>query len=542
MRHEPPLILIADDQKPTATMLERIFEYEGYQVHCVYDGESAINTAYKLLPDLIILDINMPLVSGFDVLTHLRESEQTAQIPAILITAMGDLTHMLHGLKIGADDYIRKPFHPKELLARAESKMKSRQLEEALRRKTRETEVLLRISEELGQHIEIESLIEFILYVVLDLIPCEKTFCIFLSEAHEITYQRSVSQNSHDEQLSFEDHLLRSLINHPRPLQWQGQDDIIPPYPNGMIIPILFQDHVRALLGVVGEATCEESHLQLLTGISRQAALALQNAELHEVKRRYASDLEKQVDERTQELESTQRMLVRSEKLASIGRLASAIAHEINNPLLPIKLDLEGILEDIKAQKPVDVHDIEHILTNVERIENTVENLLGFTGNKQVDSAKFALVDLTHIMEGILRLNSKLLQHENIIVQTDFSSLPQIYGNRYQLEYVFMNLTLNARDAMPQGGTLTFKAWQTDDNRVIITVTDTGVGIEPQMIDTIFEPFTSTKADGNGLGLYISHDIMTKHNGTIEVESRVGGGTTFTLIFYTDGEKGLLEA
>ncbi|TVR22290.1 MAG: response regulator [Anaerolineaceae bacterium] len=540
MRHQPPLILIADDQKPTATMLERIFEYEGYQVNCVYDGESAIKAAHKLLPDLIILDVNMPVVSGFDVLTHLREADQTAKIPTILITAMGDLTHMLHGLKIGADDYIRKPFHPKELLARAESKMKSRQLEEALHRKTRETEVLLRISEELSRHIEIEPLIEIILYVVLDLIPCERTFCLFLSEDHEIILQRCAAPDSQDELLPLDDHLLHSLVNHPRPMQWQAQTDIISPYANGMIIPILFQDKVRALLGVLGNASCEEDYLQLLTGISRQAALALQNAELHEIKRRYASDLEKQVDERTQELESTQRMLVRSEKLASIGRLASAIAHEINNPLLPIKLDLEGILEDIKADKPVDMQDIEHILGNVERIENTVENLLGFTGNKQVDSAKFGLVDLTHIMAGIIRLNSKLLQQENITVQTDFSSLPEIYGNRYQLEYVFMNLTLNARDAMPQGGTLAFKAWQAD-NRVIITVTDTGVGIEPQMIDTIFEPFTSTKADGNGLGLYISHDIMQKHNGTIEAESHVGQGTTFTLVFHTDDEKRLLE-
>src|SRR5687768_17565512 len=125
-------------------MLQRIFEREGYQVRAVNDGLSALEAAQEIIPDLILLDIRMPGMNGFDVLRLLRESEITAGIPTILLTANArEPADVALGLNLGADDYMYKPFAPQELVARAQSKMKARQLEDALQRRTQELGALL---------------------------------------------------------------------------------------------------------------------------------------------------------------------------------------------------------------------------------------------------------------------------------------------------------------------------------------------------------------------------------------------------------------
>jgi DNA-binding response OmpR family regulator len=127
-------------------MLERIFEREGFQVKSVHDGLAALEVAEQLLPDLILLDIQMPGMNGFDVLRSLRQNERTIMIPTILITAKArQPADVAHGLNLGADDYVQKPFEPRELVARVQSKIRAHQLEDALHRRTQELEALLRI-------------------------------------------------------------------------------------------------------------------------------------------------------------------------------------------------------------------------------------------------------------------------------------------------------------------------------------------------------------------------------------------------------------
>src|SRR5258707_3738097 len=124
-----PLVLVADDEVHTTVMLARIFEREGYRIHTANDGATALDAAQKLLPDLILLDIQMPLMDGFEVLSALRENPLTATIPTIIVTAKArQPTDVAHGLNLGADDFIHKPFDPRELLARAENKIRARQL------------------------------------------------------------------------------------------------------------------------------------------------------------------------------------------------------------------------------------------------------------------------------------------------------------------------------------------------------------------------------------------------------------------------------
>ncbi|MFW5709428.1 MAG: response regulator [Chloroflexota bacterium] len=530
-KHSPPLILVADDQLPTTVMLERVFEYEGYQVKSVYDGNSAIDAARTLLPDLILLDINMPGLNGFQVLQQLRERPATANIPTILITAMGDFTNVVQGLSLGADDYLRKPFHPQELLARAESKMKARRLEEALQQRTQELEALLRAGEELNRHLQIDELITIILYLTSDLIPCEISFIYYLNESgHIIDYDTHAKAEVPGCVPQPDQQLVDWIVGTGEPYIWSPDEPLIVDCPNGMVVPLLFGSEVRGMLGVIDATPYSDTNLRLFMGISRQAALALQNAELYDIKANYALHLEEQVAERTKKLESAQQMLIRSEKLASIGRLAAAVAHEINNPLFPIRLDLENMLEDVRAGTLVAPQEIEFMLENVDRIKYTVDRLLGFTGNKRADSADFKSIDINVVIRNIINLNEKLLKQADISVKMDLQELPPISGNSYQLEYVFMNLTLNARDAIGRRGEICFSSHH-ENGKIIIDVRDDGPGIAPDLIDNIFEPFVSTKEDGNGLGLYISYDIVQKHEGIINVKSTLGEGAHFTLVF-----------
>jgi two-component system, NtrC family, sensor kinase len=528
-KHNPPLILVADDQLPTTIMLERVFEYEGYQVHSVHDGIAAVDAAQNMQPDLLLLDINMPGITGLEVLRRLREDPLTAGIPTILITAMGELSNVVQGLNLGADDYLRKPFHPQELLARAQSKMKARKLEEKLQRRTQELEALLRVSEELSQHLEIQELLDFILYLVADLLPCRIAAIYHLNEDGQIEDSRVQRKDGTTiDQLPEVRQILDHVLETQEAVLWPQDRQLLPDYDSGIAVPMKYAASINGLLLIANDEHYDENHLRLLHGIGRQAALAIRNAELYEIQAEYALHLEDMVRERTAELESAQEMLIRSEKLASVGRLAASIAHEINNPLLPIQINLDDMLEDIRSGQTVGAEEIERTLESVERIKYIVERLLEFTGKRQIDGTNGQKLDVNAVIQNIIELNRKFFQQEDLTITAELSTLPYVRGNKYQLEQVFMNLAINAKDAMDRDGCLTFRT-STDGADVVIEVEDNGTGIHPDIISTIFEPFNSTKEAGNGLGLFISYGIIQNHNGVIAVESKLGAGTRFTI-------------
>ncbi|NJL57234.1 hypothetical protein HC928_20410 [bacterium] len=313
------------------------------------------------------------------------------------------------------------------------------------------------------------------------------------------------------------------------PLLWPEETPLCPAYTTGMSTLLQYGDEKHGLLVVVRQAPLyDENHLQLFSGIGKQATLALQNARLYQILQDHANDLEDRVAARTRELESAQQMLIRSEKLASVGRLAASIAHEINNPLLPIRINLEHMREDLELDGQIDKEDIERTQESVERISRIVSRLLEFTGKRQKDNTTLQPLDINTMLESVISLNRKFFQQENIALDTHFEELPLIQGNKDQLEQVFMNLMLNAKAAMEAGGRLEIKTHMTG-GEVFISMVDTGHGIPEDMIESIFEPFVSTKEEGTGLGLFISFGIVQNHNGVIEVASRVGEGTTFTI-------------
>lgn len=525
-----PLVLVVDDHIPAVGMLTRLLERERYEVISAYDGEQALELCERIIPNLILLDVMMPKLNGFEVLEILRSKERTENIPTILITAKNTPDDIEHGLQIGADDYIAKPFNPRELLARAKSKIDARRLKDELESKTQDLEALLRLSEELKHHLNVNELLELILYLVLDLLPGKAALVYRINENQEVI---SSLMSNKDGTLSTPtisktviDDLLSSQVSTS---VWATEDlMVIENYSHGILCKFESNGEVHGILGICHTEPYSENHHRLFEGISRQATLAIRNAELYEEKTNYATHLEMRVEERTQELRSAQQLLIRSEKLASVGRLSAGIAHEINNPLFPLRINLEHMLEDIEEGLPITVRDVEETLKSVERISRIVRQLLEFTGKDNSNQPDIENINLNNIIDNVISLSKKYLEHSQVNIKVDVPTLPSIYGNRDQIEQVFLNITLNAKAAMPQGGDLSIVGW-VEHSEVVLEFLDSGIGIHKDIIDKIFEPFVSTKEDGTGLGLFISYSIIENHQGTIDVASKLGEGATFTV-------------
>jgi signal transduction histidine kinase len=532
------LVLVADDEVQTTVMLTRIFEREGYRVHSTYDGMSALQGAIELAPDLILLDVQMPKMNGFETLQALRENPVTANIPTIIVTAKArQPSDVAYGLNLGADDFVQKPFDPRELLARASSKIRARKLEEALQRRSQELEILLRVSEALNQHVNVIELLDLVPYLVLDLLPGSFASIYQFDDQLNISQFRLENKSAEPHEFSDADHynIVKKFLAGGNSIFWnQAAIGLSSDFANGIAVPL---QHGGKLLGMLmlasNKLAYDENHLRLFEGIGRQAALALRNAELYEIQIKYSSQLEIMVEAKTAELKSAQEMLIRSEKLASIGELAASIAHEINNPLQPIRINLGDMLEDIQHNIPIDVRAIQITQESVERIRRIVNQLLDFAGKRNNTNLEMELVDIGKIIETVVSLNRKFFEKEGMQIKLNIPTDLPTYGNKDQLEQVFMNLVLNAQAAMQRSGVLEISGW-INKGEIITQFADNGCGIPPEQINKIFDPFFSTKVNGTGLGLFVSYGIIQSHNGIIEVDSKLNTGTTFTIRLPSD--------
>ncbi|NOZ68270.1 MAG: HAMP domain-containing protein [Deferribacteres bacterium] len=232
-------------------------------------------------------------------------------------------------------------------------------------------------------------------------------------------------------------------------------------------------------------------------------------------------------------LRQKQAQLVESEKRASIGFLVSGVAHELNNPLNNISLTAETMLTSLKDLTHEDMREyITDILSQSERAQRIVQDLLDFAGAKR--SSVMEKQDIVRVVKKSINLTANQLRINNIKLIQDIPDRAfYVKGDRNKLEQVFVNIIVNAIQSMKEGeGTLTISVRPDADSRnILIKISDTGHGIPEKDLKNIFEPFFTTKSvgEGTGLGLSVSHSLIMEHNGKIEVESKPGEGSTFTV-------------
>jgi two-component system NtrC family sensor kinase len=275
-----------------------------------------------------------------------------------------------------------------------------------------------------------------------------------------------------------------------------------------------------------------EQNVQLLSQVSQF------NDELTRKIEAATSELAKRNEELrllNEALFESQRQLGQSEKLAAVGQVTTAMAHQIGTPLNSISGYIQLILQDGNL-RPKDRDRLQIIESQLDRLADSVKNLLSFTRQPK---PQLKSLDMNGMLEELIRLSEPGFLARNVKPSVHLSpGLPRILGDPTHLQTLFLNLITNALDAMPQGGVLTIKTRivpsplsQKDGGQLKISITDTGIGITEESKKRIFDPFFTTKrmGEGTGLGLAICDKIIKEHSGNIEVESEVGKGSTFLI-------------
>lgn len=264
--------------------------------------------------------------------------------------------------------------------------------------------------------------------------------------------------------------------------------------------------------------------VETLTEIAHQVAITIHNQQLHAETQRFAEQLEQRVKERTRELEELQAQLIEAERFAAAGRLAAAIAHEINNPMQSIRSGLELLARQIPDEDDISRQYIGILLDEQARVSRIVQQMMDFYRPPHGDRE---LTDANDVIRRVLQLITIDRPSLEIEAQLD-PELPLIKVNADQLKQVLLNLALNGIEAMAGRGRLTATTARSADG-ITIGFTDEGSGIAMRDIGHIFEPFYTTKPDGLGIGLSVSRSLIEAHGGRIQVRSREGEGTTFEI-------------
>lgn len=237
-----------------------------------------------------------------------------------------------------------------------------------------------------------------------------------------------------------------------------------------------------------------------------------------------------ELEEKNEEVQAITQQLWQVAKMVTMGELAASIAHELNNPLATVSLRVESLLAKIPPEDPKR-RALHIIAQEVERMGALVKNLLDFSRRSR---RKVFKVDVCREVEHALELIYYQLRKNRIVVRRDYQpELPLVHADRQELMQLFLNLFTNASDAMPQGGTLTIRVCEehTDNGYIAIEIGDTGMGIPPEDLEKVMDPFFTTKPEGKGtgLGLPICRRIMREHQGLISISSEVDKGTTVFL-------------
>jgi len=286
-----------------------------------------------------------------------------------------------------------------------------------------------------------------------------------------------------------------------------------------LVIPMSLKNKICGLLIVtekISRTPFYEDDKDFLSILANQLSVAVENARLFESEKEAYNQLAK-----------AQRQLVETEKLAALGQLSARVAHEVNNPLGIIKNYLELIMQSVDSDEKIPAY-VTILKEEVDRIARIVRQLLGFYHPHSIEKGE---VRLPNVVNEIIVLMSMQLEDKRLkLIKKYDEDLPPVWASSEQMKQVFLNLIMNARDVMKDGGEIIISGAIGND-RVIFEFADSGPGIEEDHLSQVFEPFYTTKKNGagTGLGLSVCYGIIQNHGGTISVRNREEGGAVFSI-------------
>jgi signal transduction histidine kinase/CheY-like chemotaxis protein len=524
-------VLVVDDEPGIALLCDRILSRAGYDVTSETDPRVAIEHLQHERVDLLVVDIRMPEVDGFDVIS--RAQMVQPDIAVMVMTGFGTVEMAIKALRQGVDGLLLKPFNTSEELLQSVRQALTDNQRKRDTARVSALRPLFTVTETLFAETDRARLLELIVSAICEHLHCSNAAYYQLEDGNVaiIAQRGKVLQAEGD---NFAAQLIRRvdadgdpmLINATGPGEADAQAllsslglgaAILIPVARANLHSVWFaaRDAGSAALPFRG------ADLEMFFVLARQAVVAIENARLYAELRAYV-----------RRVEESQEALLRAEKMAAAGRLTASIAHEINNPLQSVQncLHLAGH-EDLPPEKRKEYFDLAK--NELERLMKTSQRMLDFY---RPGAVKVEQVDILELLQHVLSLTLQQLSQRQIDVKTDLpESLPPIFAVSSQIQQIFFNLILNSLDAMPAGGELRISA-RAVENGVEITFHDTGPGIPESHRNDIFEPFFSTKEGGTGLGLTVSYNIVTSHGGTLDLVNGHEPGACFRL-FLPMGDK-----
>ncbi|BBO82908.1 hypothetical protein DSCO28_34740 [Desulfosarcina ovata subsp. sediminis] len=559
-------IMIVEDDPVSLALLKKALGKSDPNVITARNGAEAWERFSSEQPRIVISDWMLPNMSGIELCRKIRAGQTKGYTYVIIMTARDRKEDVLAAFDSGADDYVAKPFDIREMNARINTGKRIIQLEDthqALQRKliisrTKIRTVFDALPEEIisvDRQLKLDSINKAALKIMQGSYSeiIGQSCCQIIEDAESDFYANTLKQVVKE---GFETRGTRTLLD--RYKDGGGQEMI----KERTIIPVTRDDDV----------------VQTITIVSRDVTDAHRRSEeirtLNQKLKKISSELIKKngaLEKTLNNLERTQAQMVQSEKMASIGQLAAGVAHEINNPtgfvssnlksLGDYQADMNQLIEiyqslktELKAlpagslpatvtdlmtkveatEQEIDIEFIQEDVNELiddcregtERIKKIVEDLKHFA---HPGEDKMTETDINKGLESTLNVVYNEIKYKATVVK-EFSDIPVVYGFPQQLNQVFMNIMVNAAQAIEKSGEITIRTGLVND-MVEVRISDTGCGISEAHLPKIFDPFFTTKdvGKGTGLGMNIAYNIIKKHNGDIRVESSKGKGTTFVI-------------
>jgi len=540
-------ILIIDDEAIVRDVLGRALRDMGYQVKVASSAHEGLQQATQDIFDVALVDIVLPDESGVEVLRTLRALDE--ELKVLIITSHPSPSTAAQVRHLGAFDYHLKPLEFDRVLLSVRNALEARrlarhnrQLLQAREQADAVLEAITQVLREAPRYQDEEEVAYFCLELARELTQSEAGLIVEIDEAGRP--KRLAISDGRGASGPFAD-IERMMAGEAKPCGLcqqaiEGMTPVIindvashpegaslppghPPLRSLLMAPLVRDGHLGGLIVLANRASGYGS-------LERRAIEALSAAFVEVLTRG-------RIEQERGELRA---QFLQAQRLETIGRLAGMVAHEFNNRLTPIQGYAYIAMQQVEESSPLR-RDLEEIHYAAVRTARFIRQLLLFSRRAPTE---FRPLNLNRTIEELLKMLTPLIGEDIALhIQLD-PELRMVKGDEGKLEQVIMNLVINARDAMPQGGELIFQTENVTFSEAVegtpcvqpgqfvrLSVADTGIGMDEEVKRHLFEPFFTTKEEGKGtgLGLLVVRDIVREHRGWIEVESEAGVGSTFTL-------------
>ncbi len=497
-------VLVIDDEESIRKMMRMSLEMDGYEVLTAANGEAGLEVFDKEKPPIVLLDVRMPGMDGLDVLDAIKSRAPDTEV--IVVTGHGDMTTAVECLRREASNFLTKPLSDDLLLWALKRSHEKLALKRKVKQYTENLKTLVREA-----NVELEKSYRF----RENLIENSPDAIVSVRKGGEIVIFNAAAER---------------LLKYKKE-EVVGKLNIVHIYPAGVAKQVM-RDLRSDRFG--GPGVLKKQELRVVNKEGEEIPVYLSAAILFE-EGKEAGSVGVFTDLRDRKALESQ--LLRSEKLSSLGKLSAGIAHEINQPLTGV-LTFASLLKKKFKDDPETALDLDVIVRETTRIRKIVQGMLDFARETPMQKKPTRVED---VLEQVLTIVENQERFFGIEIKKEYDrSLPEITLDPSLMEQVFMNMLLNAADAMESSGTLTLRTRREGD-WLKIDFQDTGHGMPASIIDKIFDPFFTTKdsteGSGMGLGLAVSYGIVKNHNGDITVTAKEGAGTTFTVSLPLDGSE-----